>query len=325
MSHTEPVLIPPRRLAVIGGDGRMTHASERLGEAGHEVAILGFGAEGMPAETHGGRIWRAATPEAAMEGADAVILPLPATRDGMTVACPREPGCRVWLDEIVEAMERRPRLMLLGGRLPEDMCGRIQRGDDGGGRVVDYYLDEGVQMRNAYITAEAALMSAMQMTDRTLRGMTVAVIGYGRIGRMLAHLLRALGAEVTVAARREESLLWAECEGAHPLPMRANDRPGGGLFPLCFEYDVIFNTVPVRILGEDQLSRMEAGTLILDLASAPYGVDEADAAQAVAAGVRYVRAPALPGVYAPREAGYILADCVLGVLRRAANRKEGLI
>ncbi len=326
MSYTEPVWIPPRRFAVIGGDGRMTHMAERLAEGGHEVAVLGCGAQGMPADSHGGRIRRAESLDDALEGAEVLVLPLPVTRDGETVACPREAGCVVTLAEIVDAIARRPGLRVFGGRLPEVLARRDGTASDPTGgaipRVVDYYLDEGFQLRNAYITAEAAVMSAMQLIDCTLRGATVAVIGYGRIGRMLARLLHALGAEVTVAARREESLLWAALEGAHPLPLGATGRPGGGLYPLCFGHEVIFNTVPVQLIGREHLSRMEPGTVILDLASAPFGVDEAEARLAATEGIRYVRAPSLPGVYAPREAGYIVADYILGMLAVECRRQS---
>ncbi len=338
MPQTEPVLIPPRRFAVIGGDGRMTHASERLVKAGHAVVLLGCGADGFPAESHSDRIRRAENLADALQDADVILLPLPTTRDGETVTCPRDPARVIRLDEIAATMTERPSMRLLGGRMPTDFLRRINgfgavdgtvekniTPRDPSPRAVDYYLDEGLQLRNAYITAEAALMTAMQLSDRTLRGMTVVVIGYGRIGRMLTRLLLALGAEVTVAARRAEALLWAECEGASTWPLATGDRPDSGLLFLCAGYDMIFNTVPTPILGRESLSRMAPGSVILDLASAPFGVSDMDAHEAAARGVRYVRAPSLPGVYAPREAGHALADCVLEILRRDTDRKENLL
>ncbi len=308
----------PHRFAVIGGDGRMTHVAERLSEAGHAVDLLGCGGDCLPCEASGGPIRLVATPERAAERATTLILPLPASRDGETVWCPRDLACTVRLETLCDLLDRRPDLRLFGGRLPTDLLARYP------GRAVDYYASEELQLRNAAVTAEGALMTAMQLTDRAIRGMTVAIIGYGRIGKLLARLLLALGAEVSVAARREEALLWAATDGCHPLRMGDPTRPGGGLYPLCFGHSVIFNTVPARVLDRDLLTRMEHGTLLIDLASAPFGVADEDIREAAATtGLRYVRAPSLPGTYAPREAGRIIAECILGTLRREEHAKGG--
>lgn len=309
---------PAVAVAVIGGDARMTYVAERLTELACSVSLLGCGSDCLPREEHSGSIRLCSTLPKAAEHAAVLLLPLPSTRDGQTVWCPRDASCTVTFDELAALLDRRPELLLFGGRLPAALTRQYPD------RAVDYYHAEALQLRNAYITAEAALMTAMQLTDRTLRGATVAVIGYGRIGRMLSRLLLALGADVTVCARREEALLWAATEGCHPLPLENTDRPCGGLFPLCCGYSVIFNTVPAHVLTCEQLSHMEHGTLLIDLASAPFGVSDENVRLAAAeSGLRYVRAPSLPGSYAPRDAGRIIADCVLKDLNRLQSRKGG--
>ena len=49
----------------------------------------------------------------------------------------------------------------------------------------------------------------MEQLPITIHGARVLVVGFGRVGRALAQRLAALGAKVTVAARRYESLAWA--------------------------------------------------------------------------------------------------------------------
>ena len=314
MKHTDP--LPAHRFAVIGGDGRMTHLCERLSEAGQNVSLLGCARDCLPVRRGEGEIRICATLQAAAEGADILILPLPATRDGECVHTPRDPDCRVTLDAIADLMTRTPELILFGGKLPQKFLDRAKEFDPDGSRVADYYDSEVLQLRNAYVTAEAALMTAMELMDRTIRGTSVAVMGYGRIGKYLARLLRALGADVTVCARREESLFEAAAEGCHPL-LITESHPMGGLSPLCRDHAVLFNTVPAPILTRELLVSLEADILLIDLASAPFGVSDRDVREATAlSGLRYLRAPSLPGSYAPRTAGEIIADCILDTLAR---------
>lgn len=305
------------RFAVIGGDGRMTHLCERLSEEGHAVSVLGCGRECFSARKGSGEIRVCATLEKAAEGADAVILPLPASRDGVTVYCPRDPSCAVPLTAVAELLLRSPRLVLFGGKLPPTLWDAVK--DLPATRLTDYYENEVLQLRNAYVTAEAAVMTAMELTDRTLLDTSVAVLGYGRIGKYLSRILRALGATVTVCARREECLFEAAAEGCHPL-LISPDVSMSGLRPLCRGHAVLFNTVPARILERELLLGLERDTLLIDLASAPFGVCDGDVREATEKrGLRYLRAPSLPGSYAPRSAGEIIAECVL----EAMTRREG--
>ncbi len=301
-----------RRIAVLGGDRRMLFAAAQLAASGHAVTVCGHGS--APMDTSAGV--RAKTSfSTAVTGADALVLPLPATRDGLTVWCPSEPTQAPALAEIAEQMRRTPGLRLFGGRLPVGFAETLRVDPS---RVTDYYEDEALTLRNAYLTAEGALATAMAVTDGCVRGSTVAVIGYGRIGKLLTRLLLAMGAEVTVCARRQDVLLWAQTDGAHPLRIGDPTRPGGGMFPLCYGHSVIFNTVPARILELDLLLRMERGTHLIDLASAPFVTsDEAIREATEANDLHYVRAPSLPGTYAPRDAGAAIAD---SILRSWANR-----
>ena len=176
------------------------------------------------------------------------------------------------------------------------------------------YRSIDIGILSAYITAEAALMTAMEMLDRTLRDTSVAVLGFGRIGKYLARLLHAMGATVTVCARREESLFEAAAEGCHPL-LITGGTPMNGLHPLTRNHTVIFNTVPSPILDRELLLSLEENTLLIDLASAPFGVCDGDVREASTKnGLRYLRAPSLPGSYAPRDAGRIIAECILNEL-----------
>ncbi len=291
-------------VAVIGGDRRMRYAAERLSEAGAHVTTLGLGdAHTLPAAQNFAQ---------AAQNADALLLPLPATRNGETVNCPLSPDCSVTFESIIALMRKKPDIWLFGGVLPRTLLDTVPRE-----RTVDYYEDEALLLRNAYLTAEGALSLAMDKTDCALAGKTAAVIGYGRIGKLLARLLLSIGMEVTVCARRREVLLWAAADGARPLPM--SDLPR-----LCGGHLVIFNTVPDEVLDRGLLLRLAPDTLLIDLASPPYGARACDIEEAERENhLVYVCAPGVPGRYAPRDAGWAIADCVSEALRRQSLFAKG--
>ena len=311
MSHTSDMSESAHRFAVIGGDGRMIYLAERLAEEGFLVNLFGCGMDCLSRseEKNGNREMHICTTwQKAMEDITALILPLPVTRDGHTVCCPRDPECIVTLEQVSEYMTHHPQVILFGGKLPEMLANNMRW------RTVDYYESPLLQLRNAYVTAEAALMTAMELIDRTIRDTSFAVLGYGRIGKCLSRLLCAMGGTVTVCARREEPLLEAATEGCHPLLITEKDSMNG-LHPLCRDHTVLFNTVPERILTRSFLLHLERDTLLIDLASSPFGACDGDVRDATAQnGLRYLRAPSLPGSYAPYNAGRMIAERVLDTL-----------
>lgn len=153
-------------------------------------------------------------------------------------------------------------------------------------------------------TAEGALQLAMESTDRTLHGSRCLIIGYGRIGRLLADRLLALGAEVTVSARKYGDLAWIEARGCRSVRI-------GALAGHLDRFDLIFNTAPALILDEARLRETREDCVIIDLASAPGGVD-LEAARRLAR--QAIPAPGLPGKVAPRTAAAAIRDSVYHIL-----------
>lgn len=159
-------------------------------------------------------------------------------------------------------------------------------------RLRDYFAVEAVQAANAVITAETALTVAQTHRDRVLNGSKVLVLGFGRIGQALAPRLRALGAAVTVYARRPEARALAAGAGCHTIAVLPERVTG---------FDLAFNTVPAPILPA------APDCLTVELASAPGGFRDST-------GV--IPAPGLPGKLAPRSAAEALHDSVRDILRR---------
>ena len=130
-----------------------------------------------------------------------------------------------------------------------------------------------------------------------LADVNVLVIGNGRIGRVLTRQLEDLGATVCVASR-----------GVRPTVRTV---PTGHYGPFLQSCNAIVNTAPVPVLGCAELAQTRADCLLLDLASAPGGIDREAAA---ALGRRCRWELGLPGRCFPASAGRIIEETVLRVL-----------
>ena len=161
-----------------------------------------------------------------------------------------------------------------------------------------YARREEYQIAIARLTAEGAI--ALLRPETGLSGAHILLLGYGRIARLLARELQKAGALVTAAARSGAQRAWAEAEGIEALPL---DALSGALD----RFDVIIGTIPAPVLTEPLLALVRKDALLLELASAPGGID---AAAAHERGLRYIRAPGLPAKYAPERAAVILRDAV---------------
>ena len=283
------------KLALLGGDARQGYLAAALAARGYECAVWGLGKEMEIGDAVRCRDWMDA-----VRGADAVVLPLPASADGLNVNCPYgNEEDKLKIIKLLSLIE----VPVFGGRLDDSA---VEFANSHQKRLIDYFDSESLRIRNAEPTAEGAISIAMQKMCRTVRGCRAAVVGYGRIGKMLAHLLVRIGAEVTVAARNGGQLAEAASFGYRTLRISENAPRRGLDNLLCRDCcDVIFNTAPARIFDREMLKCMDSKILIIDLASVPGGVDFAAAKEE---GIDAVWALSLPGKYAPESAGVIIAD-----------------
>lgn len=175
-----------------------------------------------------------------------------------------------------------------------------------GAQVRDLYGTEPMTTANAISTAEGAIQLAMDYAPITLHGSQCLVIGFGRIGKILARKLHGLSACVSVAARKPTDLALAEAMGLQ------TDLTGQYLHGLK-QYDFIFNTVPATVLTEDHLDMLSSDCLLMELASLPGGFSQEYCKEHK---INYIFAPGLPGRCAPKSAGAIYAQNILDDLGR---------
>ena len=263
------------KIHLMGGDSRQLYLADYISDRGFPVSLSYLGGTAKPD-------W----------DADILILPLPVSRDGTVLNTPLSKE-QISLAEIYSRFQG---TTLFGGKLPKGAPAH----------AIDYFDAEEVTLANAALTVEGALALAIEHTSFSLLHQPVLVLGAGRIGQLLALRLMALGAKVTVAARRAESLALCEALGAagrfyEDIPYR--------------RFRLVFNTVPAPVLTEERLKLFTEGTLLLELASTPGGFDPSIAESL---GLIPLQAPGLPGKYAPESAAACIGKFIIKEMERLA-------
>lgn len=238
---------------VVGGDMRQAKLAQLLAEDGHTVHTyaLDSGLEPIP-----GLIQEQNLNHAGL--ADCVVLPLTVTVSGGLLNAPLSVSEQP-LAPILDRLS--PRQFLCGGRIDPETQAMAQ---DRGLTLYDYFAREELAVANAVPTAEGAVQLAMEHLPITIHGARVLIIGFGRVGRITAQRFGALGAKVSIAARKYEQLAWAQAMGFGAEQL-------GHLAGWLCSYDLIVNTVPATVLTKTELEDLKSDCLIIDLASKPGG------------------------------------------------------
>ncbi len=274
------------RLIAFGGDERMLGVLQAAQQAGWETVHIA-GEDDVPEQ---------------LEGADAVMLPWPRSfRDDRLVAAP---GAKPMNRERVLSLIPPCRVAVAGG-VEEDALPMVQR-------LVRPEKDEAFLRKNAQLTAEGAVLEVLRRRRHALLESTAMITGFGRIGQEMAVRLCALGMFVIVCARSESQMHMAHGMGAHPVPLRQ-------IASACAQADVVINTVPARVLNRSALEQLRRHTPIIELASAPYGLDLEEAVQM---GLEVAVESGLPGRYAPLDAGKALFEALLRGMEIPSGRPE---
>lgn len=279
--------------AVVGGDLRCAYLSGFLAADGYKVITTGFDSTDLPPCVTG-----CTNPTQAVSLADFIILPVPVTTDGSNINAPFSRS-RITLDQVLNAIK--PSQRLVGGAVTEDIRKEIE---NRGLKIYDYLHREELAVYNAVPTAEGAVQLAMEELPITISGSRCLITGYGRVGRNLSRLLTALGAHVTVAARRYADLAWADTRGCATVELKHLSEAG--------DFDVIFNTVPAMIFDYEHLKDIDKNTLLIDLASKPGGIDFNAASDLQ---IKTIWALSLPGRVAPKSAGQIIKNTILNMIK----------
>lgn len=274
---------------VIGGDERMKYLAQSIAADGYPVCVCGLEKLGTcrgAAECD--------LPQLAAKSS-VILLPLPATKDGLFLNAPYAENEIRLDDDFARFFMHKT---VCGGMLQRlTASSSLWREIE----PEDYYRREELAVGNAIPTAEGAVGIAIREYPGTINGAKCLITGFGRIGKNLAIILRGMGAEVFCAARKKADLMQMRAFGVQPLTYREISR----------RFDLIFNTVPAKVLTSPVLMQQTRDTLIIELASAPGGTDLKRAEELH---LHVIDAPSLPGRVAPRTAAEYIKEAVYNIL-----------
>ncbi len=222
-----------------------------------------------------------------------LLLPLPASHDGERVT--GFSGVR-----LADLLASKPAL-ILGGNLSGAFISGARRA---GIAVRDYMNVEEFVLKNACLTAQAALGILLSDSPAAPRENPTAILGFGRIGKFLCRGLLSLGCPVTVFARDPRERTMATLIGARSADTATLKEPGA-----LRGFRTLVNTVPARLLPQGATTDLPAGSLLLELASGDGNLP------APGTGVIYRRENGLPGRVFPESAGIALGETARDLIR----------
>lgn len=192
-----------------------------------------------------------------IEEAQVIFCPIPFSRDGITLT-----SSQTKIDDLIDIIKNRG-VKIVSSNIKEDVNNKlIQNNID----VIDLSKYEEFTIKNAIATSEGAIKKAIEMTDITLNDSTILVMGYGRIGKCLSRNLEGFGAKIYCEARKEKDIALIKSMGYNCINLKDID----SILP---KVDIIFNTIPFVVLDKERIDLLNEKVVIIDLASAPGGVD----------------------------------------------------
>lgn len=283
------------KFTFIGGDLRMVKLAEMLAK---ENDIYTYGLENAKELKGVPNIIQCDTIRKAVQDAEIIIGPIPFSSNGNTV---NAPYCdkEITIREVMHVINAK--VLIAGGITPEV----YNMANDEYIEIIDIMKREELAVLNTIATAEGTIQIAIENTNKILHGSEVLILGFGRIGKVLARKLAGLSAKVTAAARKDEDLAWIQAYGHKATNIN-------NLGENLSKYDVIINTVPHTILTEEKLAYIKKDCLLIDLASNPGGIDKKAVKDK---NLKFVWALSLPGKVAPTTSAEFIKDTIYNIIK----------
>ena len=286
-----------KKFAVIGGDLRIIKLVKMLAEEGNAVYTFGL-EKAEELKENENIIFCEKLSRAIPEDVEVVIGPIPFSSNGVNINAPFSNN-EISVRELIHYLNAK---ILIAGSISPDI---YNLANDEYIEIIDIMKREELAVLNTISTAEGAIEIAIANTNKIIHGSNVLILGFGRIGKVLARKMAGLSAKVTCAARKDEDLAWIKAYGH-------NETNINNLGENLSKYDIIFNTVPHLILTKERLEYVKGDTLLIDLASNTGGIDKKTVKER---NLKLIWALALPGKVAPVTTAEFIKDTIYNILK----------
>ena len=284
------------KFAIIGGDLRTIKLAVMLAKEQNQVYV--YGLEKAEELKNIKNITQCESIKKTIQEVEIVIGPIPFSSNGKTINMPFSDK-EISIREMMHVINAK--VLIAGGIAPEV----YEMANDEYIEIIDIMKREELAVLNTIATAEGTIQVAIENTNKIIHGSEILILGFGRIGKVLARKLAGLSAKVTCAARKDEDLAWIQAYGHKAT----NINSLGENLKL---YDIIINTVPHIILNEERLKYIKKDCLLIDLASNPGGIDK----KAVKDNkLKFVWALSLPGKVAPITTTEFIKDTIYNIIK----------
>lgn len=282
--------------AIIGGDLRIVKLVKMLAKEGKKV--YAYGLENAEELKENSNIIMVEKLMDVVKNAEVVIGPIPFSSNGKDINTPFSDK-KISIRELMDVINAK---ILIAGTIAPEV---YNLASDKYIEIIDIMKREELAILNTISTAEGTIEIIIANTNKIIHGSRVLILGFGRIGKVLARKLEGLSAKVTCTARKDEDLAWIKAYGY--LGTNINT-----IGENLSEYDLIINTVPHLILTEERIKYIKEDCLLVDLASNPGGIDRRAAKNK---NLKLIWALALPGKVAPITTAEFIKDTVHNILK----------
>ena len=283
--------------AIIGGDLRIIKLAQMLAKDGNKVYAYGL-EKAEELKNYNNIVFAEKLSKAIREDVEVVIGPIPFSSNGTTINAPFSEK-EISIRELMHHLNAK---ILIAGSITPDV---YDMANDEYIEIIDIMKREELAVLNTISTAEGTIEIAIANTNKIIHGSNVLILGFGRIGKVLARKMAGLSAKVTCAARKEEDLAWIRAYGHKETNINV-------LGENLAEYDLIINAVPHLILTKERMQYVKDDCLLIDLASNPGGIDKKAAKDK---NLKLIWALALPGKVAPVTTAEFIKDTVYNILK----------
>ncbi len=278
-----------KNILILGGDERQLYMAECFFNNGFDTEIFGF------SEKEGGKVRKSEGLTDAIDKADIIVVPMPVSRDGVNLNAPFNSEI-ISMEEIYKAFKNSNRKKRVYG----GFLGKSDIKEFSNAFVYDYSVSETLVLKNAALTAEGTIGMMVSSSSLGVYDSDVLICGYGRIGKILAGYVKALGGRAVVAVRKEKDFCMCGLNGIKAIYYC-------DLKEEASKCDFLINTVPDKIIDKSTVDLLGENCTVIDLASYPGGCDfEAMEKRKI----KFFHALGLPGKYSPKTAGRLIYDVI---------------